>query len=176
MAARFESVSRRSWFGSCLHRARLSRFSRDYWAFFYAAFCMDLGFGLFIFLFNLYLIDLHFDERFIGRVLACFTLGNVAGTIPALMVARRYGLRPLLLLAFSVVPLLAALRIFFLGTHSQLALAFVTGAALCGWPICFSPAVARLTNEKNRAAGFSLAFAAGIGLGTLAGIAGGYLP
>src|SRR6185437_15715814 len=132
MAQAFTPPSRWGRSGLFPVRALASRFSRDYWAFFYAAFCMDLGFGLFIFLFNLYLIDLHFDERFIGRVLACVTLGNVAGTIPALMVARRYGLRPLLLLAFSVVPLLAALRIFFLGTHSQLALAFVTGAALCG--------------------------------------------
>lgn len=176
MAARFESASRRPWFGSCLNRARLSRFSRDYWAFFLAAFCMDLGFGLFVFLFNLYLTDLHFDERFIGQVLACFTLGNVAGTIPALIVARRHGLRPLLLVAFGVVPILAALRLYLLSEPAQFALAFFTGAALCGWPVCFSPAIAQLTDEKNRDAGFSFAFATGIGLGMVAGFAGGYLP
>lgn len=176
MAAAFESVSRRPWFGSCLHRARLSRFSRDYWTFFAAAFCMDLGFGLFVFLFNLYLTDLHFDERFIGRVLACFTLGNVAGTIPAFIVTRRHGLRPLLLVAFGLVPILAALRLYLLSEPAQLALAFFSGAALCGWPICFSPAIAQLTDEKNRDAGFSFAFATGIGLGVAAGFAGGYLP
>jgi hypothetical protein len=48
--------------------------------------------------------------------------------------------------------------------------------ALCAWPICFSPTIAKLTNEKNRVAGFSINFATGIGLGTLAGLAGGYLP
>lgn len=137
---------------------------------------MDLGFGLFFFLFNLYLIDLHFDERFVGHVLAYFTLGNVAGTIPAMIAARRYGLRPLLLLAFGLTPILAVLRLYLLLEPAQLALAFLTGAALCGWPICFSPAIAQLTDEINRAAGFSLAFARGIGLGTVAGIAGGYLP
>lgn len=157
-------------------RALIRRFGCNYWAFFFAAFCMDLGFGLFVFLFNLYLTDLHFDERSIGHVLACFTLGNVAGTIPAMIAARRYGLRPLLLFAFSVVPALAGLRLFFLGEPAQLALAFLTGAALCCWPICFSPALAQLTSEENRAAGFSIAFAAGIGLGTLAGVAGGYIP
>lgn len=155
---------------------RVSRFSSNYWAFFYAAFCMDLGFGLFVFLFNLYLTDLHFDERFIGRVLACFTLGNVAGTFPAMVAARRYGLRPLLLFAFGFVPVLAALRLFFLSAPAQLVLAFLTGSALCGWPICFSPALAQLTDQNNRSAGFSIAFATGIGLGTVAGIAGGFLP
>lgn len=159
-----------------LRSARTSRFSRSYWAFFIAAFCMDLGFGLYVFLFNLYLTDLHFDERFIGRVLACFTLGNLAGTIPAMIGVRRYGLRPLLFCAFGVVPVLAMLRLFLLAGPAQLTLAFLTGAALCGWPICFSPAIAQLTSEENRDAGFSIAFATGIGLGTVAGIAGGYLP
>jgi MFS family permease len=152
------------------------RFSRGYWAFFFAAFCMDLGFGLFVFLFNLYLADLHFDERFIGHVFACFTLGNVAGTIPAMFVTRRYGLRPLLLFTSGVVPVLSVLRLFFLSVPTQFSLAFFTGAALCGWPICFSPSLAQLTGDENRAAGFSAAFATGIGLGTLAGIAGGYIP
>ncbi|HET7104569.1 MAG TPA: MFS transporter, partial [Terracidiphilus sp.] len=84
--------------------------------------------------------------------------------------------RPLLLLAFGAVPGLAMLRLFFLAEPAQLILAFLTGAALCGWPICFSPMIAGLTDEKNRAAGFSIAFATGIGLGTVSGIAGGYLP
>lgn len=166
----------RTWLKLCRRHARRSRFSNEYWAFFVAAFCMDIGFGLYVFLFNLYLIDLHFDERFIGHVLACFTLGNVAGTIPAMIAARRYGPRPLLLVAFGVVPVLAALRLFFLSDPAQFILAFLTGATLCGWPICFSPAIAQLTDENNRSAGFSIAFATGIGLGTVSGIAGGYLP
>lgn len=157
-------------------RAFTARFSEQYWAFFSAAFCMDLGFGLYIFLFNLYLTDLHFDERIIGRIMASFTLGNVAGTIPAMMAVRRYGLRPLLLLTFGFVPLFSALRIFFLWEPAQFVLAFLTGSALCGWPICFSPAIAQLTRKDNRSAGFSFAFATGIGLGTVAGIAGGYVP
>lgn len=176
MAARPGPSIRRGRLRLRLSPARTSRFSGSYWAFYLAAFCMDLGFGLYVFLFNLYLTDLHFDERFIGRVLACFTLGNVAGTIPAMIAVRRYGLRPLLLCAFGVVPMLAVLRLFLLTGPAQLSLAFLTGAALCGWPICFSPAIAQLTSEENRDTGFSIAFATGIGLGMVAGIAGGYLP
>jgi MFS family permease len=163
---------------SGISRGRLfaRRFSKDYWTFFAAAFCMDLGFGLFFFLFNLYLTDLSFNERTIGHVMACLTLGNVAGTIPATVIARRYGMGPLLSIAFLCAPVLCALRVMVLWEPAQYGLAFATGMALCGWPICFSPTIAKLTREDNRSIGFSIAFATGIGLGTLSGLAGGYIP
>jgi hypothetical protein len=50
-----------------------SLFSRNYRAFFFSAFCMDPGFGLFVFLFS----------------------GNVAGTIPAMIAARRSAMQNL---------------------------------------------------------------------------------
>lgn len=161
-----------------LRRLRVftAKFNRSYWTFFSAAACMDLGISLYIFLFNLYLTDLHFNESIIGRIMACFTLGNVAGTIPGMLATRRYGLRPMLLFTFCLAPALFVLRIFFLQQHAQFVLAFLAGSTLCGWPICFSPVIAQVTREDNRAAGFSLAFAAGIGLGSLSGIAGGYAP
>lgn len=157
-------------------RALAETFSRGYWAFFCAAFCMDIGMGLYFFLFNLYLADLHFNERVIGQTMACLTLGNVVGTIPAMMYARRRGLRRVLQFTFVCTPLLCVLRALIPGVPAQLLLAFATGMALCGWPICFSPTIAKLTNEGNRAFGFSIAFATGIGLATTSGLAGGYLP
>ena len=157
-------------------RAFMRRFGYGYWAFYCAAFCMDIGLGLYVFLFNLYLTDLHFDERLIGRILASFTLGNVAGTLPGMALARKYGLRPLLLVAFAALPMILVLRLFFLHQPEQVVLAFLSGAALCGWPICFAPVIAQLTSEETRATGFSLAFATGIGLGSFAGLAGGYIP
>jgi MFS family permease len=159
-------------------RAAISawRFSRDYWLFFCAAFFFDLGFDLYLFLFNLYLTDLHFNERLIGQITAAFTLGNVAGTIPATMLVRRHGIKPLLLFSFIAAPLISIFRLFILHQPAQLGLAFATGAALCSWPICFSPVVASITDERNRTTGFSIVFATGIGMGTLAGVLGGYLP
>lgn len=151
------------------------RFGREYWAFYCAAACMDLGFGLYIFLFNLYLTDLHFDERVIGRILAAFTLGNLAGTLPGMAIAKKHGLRPLLLLAFTFVPFFSILRLYFLHRPDQIFLAFLSGAALCGWPICFAPTIAQFTTERNRSSAFSLAFATGIGLSGLAGALGGYV-
>ncbi len=151
-------------------------FSRGFWTFFAAAFCFDFGFGLFFFLFNLYLTDLHYNEKVLGILTGALTLGNVVGTIPVMILARRYGLQKMLLLCFIAAPLLSFLRTFILFESAQTALAFFTGVFLSSWPICFSPAIAALTNDRNRVRGFSITFATGIGLGTLAGIAGGYLP
>jgi MFS family permease len=154
----------------------MQRYSADFWRFFAAALFFDFGFGLFFFLFNLYLTDLHFNERIIGQIIASLTLGNVVGTIPAMILVRRCGFRKPLLLSFLVAPLICGARVFVLWPPAQIGLAFSTGLALCCWPICFSPAVAKFTNEQNRASGFSIVFATGIGSGCLAGLAGGYLP
>jgi MFS family permease len=151
-------------------------FNKGFWILFCAAFCMDLGFGLFFFLFNLYLADLHYNEKMIGHTMACLTLGNVIGTIPATVFVHRKGLGRLLKVTFLCAPLLCVLRVLVPGVPAQLLLAFATGMALCGWPICFSPTIAALTNQENRAFGFSITFATGIGLGTVAGLAGGAVP
>ncbi len=156
--------------------AWMRRYNADFWRFFAAAFFFDFGFGLFFFLFNLYLTDLHFNERIIGQIMASLTLGNVVGTIPAMILVRQWGFRRPLLFSFLAAPLICGLRIFVLLPPAQIGLAFLTGLALCFWPICFSPAVAKFTNEQNRASGFSIVFATGIGMGCLAGLAGGYLP
>lgn len=162
--------------GLTVLRSFAMRFSAGFWIFFAAAFFFDLGFGLFFFLFNLFLTDLHFNEKTLGLITGALTLGNVAGTIPVTILVRRFGLQKLLLFCFTATPLICMLRIFILWVPAQLALAFLTGVALCSWPICFSPTIAKLTSERNRASGFSVTFATGIGLGTLAGLAGGYLP
>ncbi len=159
-----------------LVRAFAMQFSSSFWKFFAAAFFFDFGVGLFFFLFNLFLTDLHFNEKTLGLITGAMTLGNVAGSIPVMILVRRFGLQRMLLFSLIVAPLISILRTFILWPPAQIGLAFLTGIALCSWPICFSPAIAKLTNEKNRVAGFSINFATGIGLGSLAGLTGGYLP
>lgn len=150
--------------------------SRDFWIFFTAAFFFDFGFAIYAFLFNLYLLDVHFNERSIGLIGGAATLGGLIGTLPVGMLARKFGLRPLLLVCFIAAPLLGALRILAVGERAQLGLAFIHGLAMCLWGVCFLPAMARATTEENRTSGFTLIFSAAIATSALGGVVSGYLP
>ena len=59
---------------------------------------------------------------------------------------------------------------------AQMVLRILDGRGAQRWPVCFAPTVARLTTEETRVFAFSIIFATGIGTGTLAGLAGGYIP
>lgn len=155
---------------------REKKLSRGFWIFFTAAFFFDFGFSVYYFLFNLYLLDFHFNERAIGLVGGALTLGSVAGTLPAGVLARKIGVRPLLIACFVAAPVLCALRAVAMQEQAQIGLAFVAGLAMCLWGVCFLPAVAGLTTEENRASGFSLIFSVSIGTSALGGVVCGYLP
>jgi MFS family permease len=147
---------------------------RSFWVFFSIAFFFDLGFAVYFFLFSLYLLDLHFTERSIGLIVAAVSLGSVVGTLPAGFVARRTGLRPLLLACLVAAPVLGGLRLLFVEEHAQIGLAFVHGLAM--WGVCFLPSVARATTEENRTSAFSLVFSVGVGTSMVGGLLCGYLP
>jgi MFS family permease len=149
---------------------------KRFWMFFGAAFCFDFGEYIFFLLYNLYMVDRGASEKLLGWVTGSLALGSLAGTIPAGLLAQRYGLRRALLLCLAAVPLLSALRTMFVAEVPQLALAFLTGAAMSIWAVCISPTLAQLTDENNRPFAFSLVFSSGIGIGILAGLFGGVLP
>lgn len=150
--------------------------SREFWIFFVAALCFDFGVAMFFFLYNLFLLDLGYNERQLGLIGGAMTLGMVAGTIPLGMLAQRLGLRRVLLYGFAASALTAAARTIVAGERGQVAVAFLFGACLSFWAVCFSPAAAKLTTQKNRTFAFSLLLSVGIGTGGVAGLAGGWLP
>ncbi len=135
---------------------RQKNLSRGYWIFFTAAFFFDAGFAIYFFLFNLYLLDHGFNERAMGWIGGAMTLGSLVGTLPAGALGQRIGLRPLLLALFVSAPLVNAARAIWVWEPAEIGLAFLTGVVMSAWGVCFLPAVARLTTEKNRTAAFSL--------------------
>ena len=150
--------------------------SRDYWIFFLAALCFDFGIAMYMFLYNLFLLDIGFNERQLGLVAGAMMLGGVVATIPMGLIAKRIGLRRVLLAGFILTPFLFALRTIVAGERTQIGLAFLAGMSLCYWAVCFAPSAAKLTTEKNRPFAFSLLLSVGIGTGGLAGLVGGFLP
>ena len=163
------------WNGLCWSWASKG-LGKDFWTFYVASFCVDLGGFIFFLLFNLYLVDRGFSEKFVGWVTSTMAIGSLCGTLPAGLLANRFGLRKTLLLCFSSVPLLWAFRASIVSPIPQLVLAFFSGAALSIWAVCISPTLAQLTTEKNRPFAFSLVFSSGIGVGVLGGLVGGILP
>lgn len=152
------------------------KLEQEFWVVFAAAFFFDFGFSIYAFMFNLYLLDLRFNDRAIGLVGGASVLGSVAGTLPAGWLARRFGLRPILIVCFVIAPSLCALRALTTGESLQIGLGFVSGLAMCMWGVCFLPAVARTTTAKNRTSGFSLIFSTAVGTAMLGGVLCGYLP
>jgi MFS family permease len=150
--------------------------NRKFWIFFLAALFFDAGFSIYVFLFNLYLLDCGFNERAMGLIGGATTLGSLVGLLPAGVLARKIGLRPLLAFCFIAAPIFSAGRAVWIWEPAQIGLGFLSGLAMCSWGVCFLPAVARLTTEKNRTAAFSLIFSVSILTGMLGGGVCGYLP
>jgi MFS family permease len=155
---------------------REKNFSGGYWVFFNAAFFYDTGFALYWFLFNLYLLDCHFNERAIGLINGALSLGLLVGTLPTGALGRKFGPRPVLLFCFTVAPLLNIARALWVWEPAQIALAFLAGLSMCSWTVTFLPAVSKLTTQANRTAAISLIFSIGVGSSALGSAMCGYLP
>ncbi len=65
--------------------------SKGYWIFFMAAFFFDAGFAIYYFLFNLYLLDLNFNERTMGLIGGAMTLGSSSELCPQVYWLERLG-------------------------------------------------------------------------------------
>jgi MFS family permease len=167
--------SERFWSGPFSWCAR-HNFSRNFWIYFFAVFFFDAGFGIYFFLFNLYLLDLHFDERMMGWVGGAMTLGSVLALLPAGALSKRIGVKPLIVFCFVASPLVCAIRTMWMWMPAQVGLAILAGMTMSAGTVCYLPTVARLTNEETRTTAFSLIISAGLATAAIGGLVCGYLP
>lgn len=156
------------WIGTAL--------GRDFLRFQASAMLVTIGNYVFLLLYNLWLLDRGFRENVLGQVASAVTAGTLAGIIPAAALIRRLGLRTSLLVAFLGSAAAQASRTVDAGVPVLVVSAFLQGVFFSVWAISFSPVVASLTVERNRAFAFSLNCAIGMGLGVIGGILGGHLP
>lgn len=152
------------------------KLGRQFWTFFAASILFDLGFSIFFFLFNLYLLDRGFNERSLGLLASAMAVGGIASTIPAGIFARKFGLKKALLLCFAAATLTSSMRAIVSSHVLHLVLAFLAGAALSIWAVCIAPMLAHVTEESTRPFAFSIVFSTGIAIGAAGSIMGGSLP
>ena len=148
----------------------------QFWLFFTAALFFSFGFSIFFFLFNLYLLGFHMNERSLGLIGGLMAFGSILGTIPAGTCAQRFGLRLTLVTGLLCTVIFSLARICFVAQPAQFALAVLTGMTLCSWAVCLSPTVANLTTELERPFAFSLMFSSGIAMAALGALVAGQLP
>lgn len=148
----------------------------QFWIYFSAAVFFNLGFSIFFFLFNLYLVSLGRSERSLGFFGSALAVGTLCGTIPAGIFAERFGLRRTLMGSISLAIFASAMRVIAVGGVAQIGFGILGGLTLCCWGVCLAPAVAALTTEEQRPSAFSLMFASGIGIAGIGGLAAGRLP
>jgi len=150
--------------------------SRPFWIFLAASFFFDVGLFIFFFLYNLFLLDRGFDEKFLGVMASVMNIGGIVCTLPAGLLINRLGLRKTLFICFLGVPLVAASRAFSLSPTVLLGLAFLSGFVTAIWAVVLSPAITRLTTEKNRSLAFSIECASGIGIGIVSNLIASRIP
>ncbi len=148
----------------------------NFWTFLLASVLFDFGEFIFFLLYNLYLLDLGHTEKFLGQLAAAVTAGTFAAILPAAAVTRRVGLRNAVIIAIVGTALATTLRASLPWQPTLLFTAFLNGLFMSFWAVSLPPAVAGLTNGRNRTLGFSLITSLGIGMGALGGFAGGRLP
>jgi MFS family permease len=153
-----------------------SGMSAGYWKFLGASSLFNLGMFIYVLLYNLYLFDLGFREDFVGKVSSAATGGVVVGVLPAAVLARRWGLGKLLTGCFAALCLISVMRALVTGRAPLLGFAFLNGVAFSVIAVSLAPAIARLTSEKARPAGFSISTASSIALGIMGGWLGGHMP
>ncbi len=156
-------------------RMRSSGLSGGYWLFLGASSFFVLGMFIYVLLYNLYLLDLGFREDFVGQVNSASTAGMVAAILPAAALARRWGLGRLLLVSFASMGAISAMRVLVSSRLPLLALALASGMAMSLYAVSLAPAIARLTSDKARAAGFSFSTSSSIALGIFGNWLGGRL-
>lgn len=153
-----------------------NRLGQQFWRFFTVAFLFDLGMFIFVFLYNIFLLDRGFREDFIGLTASANSVGSVVICIPGGILAQRAGLQKTLLICLMSTALLAGALAFVTSKQAILVLSFLLGAASTIWAVTIAPATARLTNDKNRDVGFSLIFSSGIAVGLLGSVTASRLP
>ncbi len=157
-------------------KSRAWRLPAPFWRFLASASLVSLGSFQFLLLYNLYLLDLGYRENVLGLIASAFTAGNLAGVLPAGVVAHRWGLKRTLVACAAGTAIVSMLRAVVSSQPALMAAAFAGGLMFSVWAVCVSPIVAAVTPEGARPTAFSITFGSGIGLGVLAGFVGGRMP
>lgn len=151
-------------------------FGAQFWHFLTAAVLFNFALYIFALLYNLYLVDLGFDEAFLGVVNGANRVGSLAGTLPAAFLVYRVGLRKTLLMTIAATAAIEMLRTLAVTRTPLVGAGFASGCVFSFWAVAFVPIIAGAVEDKRRPAAFSTFFATMFALGIAGNWIGGQLP
>ncbi|MBI1798545.1 MAG: MFS transporter [Candidatus Eisenbacteria bacterium] len=134
------------------------------------------GHGVFQVLFNLYLLEAHFQEAFIGHAIALHGLGMACAALPAGVLADRWGRRRTLILGAVLDGLGMAARANTPAPGVILAASVMSGAGQALLAIAAAPFLTEHSSPRERTHLFSAFFANSLIAGVAGSLIGGWLP
>jgi lipopolysaccharide/colanic/teichoic acid biosynthesis glycosyltransferase len=152
----------------------MKSFSRNFWVYWTAGVVWSLGLMAYFLVYNLYLLDLGFNEAFVGRVSAAFTFGSLAATLPSGWLLTRLGIKRTIFSGAVLTGLTLLGRAILVSPVLLQCLAFANGASIGAWIVASPPFITQSTNSQVRSWAFSLWHGTSIGTGVLAGILVGF--
>jgi MFS family permease len=144
---------------------------------FLAVSCLfDFGMSIFFLLYNLYLLDLGYREDFLGIMSSLSTAGSITGTLLAVFLNRRIGLKRSIILCLAGMTTASIMRAVVIGKPGLLSFAFLYGLFFAVWAVSFAVIIAQITTPAQRPFAYSIYIATLIGVGGIANPFGGRLP
>ena len=151
----------------------MAPFTRNFWLYLAAGGIWSLGLMSFFLVYNLYLLDLGFNETVMGQISSAMTLGSLAITVPSGLLLNRYGVKRMLKVSVIVAGISLLLRSSVDVVWLLVLFAFLSGAAIGIWMVSAPPFLTQNTAPEIRSRAFSLSYGMSIGMGVAAGLLAG---
>ena len=158
------------------YREAASRFSRPARHYLLGELLAWTALGVFQVLFNLYLVERHFQAGFIGRAVSFHGIGMALAALPAGMLAERWGRRRTLILGALLDGVGLASRVLMPMPGFILAAGLVSGTGQAFLAIAAAPFLTEHSTPRERTHLFSAFFANSLLAGVVGSLIGGWLP
>ncbi|EDL64260.1 MFS transporter [Bacillus sp. SG-1] len=135
----------------------------------------QIGMGIFMTLYNLYLRELGYSELTNGNVIAMTALAQTIFLVPAGFLSDMWGRRKAMLAGAALAAITLLGRSFFEGEMVLIILAFGSGAFMAFIQVSMIPWLAENSNEKERVHLFSFHFAVMMAANVIGNLSGGVL-
>ncbi|MGM0844892.1 MAG: MFS transporter [Bacillota bacterium] len=135
----------------------------------------QIGLGIFMTLYNLYLRDLGYSELTNGNVIAMTALAQAIFLVPAGFLSDLWGRRKVMAIGAALAAVTLLGRSFFEGEMTLVVLAFGSGAFMAFIQVSMIPWLAENSDEKERVHLFSFHFAIMMGANVIGNLSGGIL-